>query len=121
MQLSCLSNRRLLQQKGAGALLKRVGDVSAARAPQQGPSSVWLLGTTPWCHPPTPFFSIIVGQHGRLQPQNAASQRGRGDETSQSLTIPPPKNKGLAHTFTLIHLGDQSPLAQGMSAAFAEC
>lgn len=56
MQLSCLSNRRLLQQKGADALLKRVGDVSAARAPQQGPSLVWLLGTTPQCHPSTPFF-----------------------------------------------------------------
>lgn len=77
-----------------------------------------------------PFFSIILGQHGRLRPQNAASQRGEemGPAkvaiiiTKLSMLPSHPQNKGLVHAFTVIHLGDQSPLAQGMySAVFAEC
>lgn len=42
--------------------------------------------------------------------------------TKLSMLPSHPQNKGLVHAFTVIHLGDQSPLAQGMySAAFAEC
>lgn len=33
------------------------------------------------------------------------------------LSMLPSQNKGLVHAFTVIHLGDQSPLAQGMYSA----